>query len=151
MVCKLVLVSSNKPHKSSHTGAECFFLSAVISRECYQCLSTHSWRDCDAKRIRVTCLGSTRCVKASAHRRSGYTDEAYVKGCAATCSASDLAICRDPNYKCELSCCSSDYCNGAYYPRPVHCSSGHCNGASGPLFSGLLLIVTVSLVYLFGF
>ena len=173
MVCKLVLVSSNKPHKSSHTGAECFFLSAVISRECYQCLSTHSWRDCDAKRIRVTCLGSTRCVKASAHRRSGYTDEAYVKGCAATCSASDLDICRDPNYKCDVSCCSSDYCNGAYdprppyyprptpctsghcnddpYPRPVHCSSGHCNGASGHVFSGLLLIVTASLVYLFGF
>ena len=145
----------------------------MISRECYQCLSTHSWGDCNAKQIKVTCLSSTRCVKASAKRRSGYTDEAYVKGCATTCSASSVAVCRNPKYKCEVSRCSSDYCNGdgayhpGYYPRPkpctsghcnddpnprpVHCSSGHCNGAFGPVFSGPLLIVTASLVYLFGF
>ena len=135
VICKLG--SSYKPNKFYHTGADVpFFIIffSVISRECYQCLSTHSWGDCNDKRIKVQCLGSTRCVKASAHRKSGYTDEAYVKGCAATCSASDLDICRNPNYKCEVSCCSSDY----------------CNGASGPVFSGLLLIVTASFVFLFG-
>ena len=51
---------------------------AVFSRECCQCLSTHSWKDCDDKRYRVRCLDSQHCIRASGHSSS---DEAYVKGC----------------------------------------------------------------------
>lgn len=110
--------------------------AAVTSRDCYQCLSTHSFQDCAAKQYRVTCLSSQHCVKASAKRTSGIRDEGYVKGCAATCSASGVPICNEPNVQCKVSCCSSDY----------------CNGASGPTVNRILLIATftASFMYLFG-
>lgn len=110
-------------------------LPMVVSRECYECKSTISFRDCDRNRRRVRCLYSQRCVTAKAYATSGIRDEGYVKGCAAHCSASTLSGCNDPNIKCEVKCCSSDY----------------CNGASGPVISGLLLIVTTGFMYLFGF
>ena len=81
----------------------------MISRECYQCVSTHSWKDCDDKSYKTRCLTSQPCIKASAHTS---VDDAYVKGCAATCSASDLPVCGQPGVKCLVQCCSSDYCNG---------------------------------------
>jgi len=113
-----------------------FFNHAVFSRECYQCLSTHSWKDCDDKRYKVRCLDSQRCIKASGHSS---IDEAYVKGCAATCSASDIPVCNEPGVKCNVDCCSSDY----------------CNGAPGHTFSGLLLMACVPIatgvIYLFGY
>ena len=98
----------------------------VYSRKCYQCLSTHSFEDCDAKRIKVTCLRSQSCVTASAIMTSGIKEKAYAKGCANTCSASKVPVCNDPNVTCEVSCCSSDYCNG-YLPttappkQPLQC------------------------------
>ena len=68
---------------------------------------------------------------AKAYATSGAKDEAYVIGCAATCSASSIPQCNLPNIKCEVSCCSSDL----------------CNGAAGPMVSGLLLIVAAYIVY----
>ena len=122
-------------HISLCNSGYSYFLLVVISRECYQCLSTSSFKACDAGRVKVSCLSSQQCIKASAYRTSGVKDEAYVKGCAATCVASTIEICRNPNYKCEVHCCSSDY----------------CNGASGLLISGFFLILTASLIYFFGF
>lgn len=114
----------------------CFFPNAVFSRECCQCpVSTHSFQDCADKRFKVRCLDSNQCVKAKAYTTSGIKEEAYIKGCAATCSAYDIPLCREPNVKCEVHCCSSDY----------------CNGASVPVFSGVLLIVTASFMYLISF
>ena len=117
------------------TPLPCVFLHAVFSRECYQCISAHSWEDCNDRRYRVRCLGSQTCIKASAHVSA--TDNGYVKGCAATCSASDIPICNDPGVKCNVDCCSSDY----------------CNGVSGHMVSGLLLMACVpiatGIIYLF--
>ena len=76
-------------------------------------MSTHSFEDCYAKQTEVRCLNSQECVTASAHAVSGVKDEGYVKGCAATCLASDIPICNGPNVKCDVKCCSSDYCNVA--------------------------------------
>ena len=39
---------------------------------------------------------------------------AYGKGCAKTCLR--LGDCRKPNFKCEISCFSSDYWNGTSGP-----------------------------------
>ena len=113
------------------------FLIVVISRKCYKCSSTRSWAVCDAKRTKVLCRSSQRCVKikASAYGKYGAKVDAYVKGCAATCVASRIRICNHPNVKCAVHCCSSDY----------------CNGSSGPVVSGLLLIFSISFVYFFGF
>ena len=111
----------------------CFFLvNSVISRECYQCLSTHSWKDCDDKRYKVRCLTSQQCIKASGHNS---VEDAFVKGCAATCSASDIPVCNKRGVKCNVDCCSSDY----------------CNGAPGRMVSGLLLMVATGIVYLLGY
>ncbi|KAM7448971.1 hypothetical protein ABFA07_002979 [Porites harrisoni] len=113
------------------------FLPMVISRKCYQCTSTQSFQDCDAGRYKVSCLYSQYCTKVSVNITSGsFTFEGYAKGCAKTCSASAVPQCNKPGVKCEMNCCSSDY----------------CNGASGPMVSGILLIAsfTASFMYLFG-
>ena len=55
----------------------------------YECLNTHSFKDCDLKRYSVTCLNSQHCVTSSVKITSGTNNEGYVKGCASTCSASD--------------------------------------------------------------
>ncbi|KAJ7393906.1 hypothetical protein OS493_003575 [Desmophyllum pertusum] len=96
----------------------------VISRECYQCISTHSWGACDDKRYRVRCLTSESCLKASG---KSSLEEVYVKGCAKTCSTSDVPVCSEPGVKCEVDCCKTDY----------------CNGAPGRMVSGLLLMACV--------
>ena len=114
----------------------CFFPNAVFSRECFQCpVSTHSFQDCADKRFKVRCLDSNQCVKAKAYTTSGIKEEAYIKGCAATCSAYDIPVCREPNVKCEVHCCSSDY----------------CNGASRPVVGGLFVAATASFMYWFCF
>ncbi|KAL9985437.1 hypothetical protein ACROYT_G007847 [Oculina patagonica] len=108
------------------------FLPVAISRECYQCLSSLSWKDCDDNRIKVQCLASNQCIKVSGHSS---VEDAYGKGCAATCSASNIPVCRKAGVKCEVDCCSSDY----------------CNGAPGRMVSGLLLMVATGVVFLFGY
>ena len=37
--------------------------------------------------------------------------EVFVKGCAKSCTASAISACNKPKFKCEVKCCSSDYCN----------------------------------------
>ena len=146
----------------------------MISRECYDCRSARSFQDCDANRRRVTCLISQHCVTASVKRTSGIKDEGYVKGCAATCTASSIAQCNTLNYTCEVSCCSSDYCNRASPRAPTESPEeattslpgrplgevpgGTTGGALGRTFGGvsnpmvnrILLIVTftASVMYL---
>ncbi|KAM7448974.1 hypothetical protein ABFA07_002982 [Porites harrisoni] len=125
------------------------FLPMVISRECYECRSSFSFQACDASRRRVRCLTSQHCITASAKRTSGIKDEGYVKGCAATCSASGIPICNNPNYKCEVSCCSSDYCNGG--GAGGRAPGGAPGGVSSPMVNRILLIATftASVMYLF--
>ena len=110
------------------------FLFTVISRQCYECLSFHSFKDCDANRISGYC-SSQACSKAKVYSASGH--RAYAKGCAKTCSSSAVPQCNKPGVKCEVNCCYSD----------------NCNGASGPMVNGILLIaiVTATLMILFGF
>ncbi|XP_078356811.1 uncharacterized protein LOC144641636 [Oculina patagonica] len=108
------------------------FLPMVTSRECYQCLSALSWKDCDNNRIKVRCLGSNQCVKATVQDSA---DAGYAKGCAKTCSASDLPACSKPGVKCNVDCCSSDY----------------CNGAPSRMVSGLLLMVATGVIFFLGF
>ncbi|KAL9985436.1 hypothetical protein ACROYT_G007846 [Oculina patagonica] len=108
------------------------FLPMVTSRECYQCLSSLSWQDCNANRVKVRCLTSNQCIKVSGESS---TEAAYGKGCAATCSASDIPVCREPGVKCNVDCCSSDY----------------CNGAPGRMVSGLLLVVATGVIYFLGY
>ena len=134
----------------------------MISRECYECLSSQSFQACDANRRRVRCLSSQHCLTLSIVRTSGIKDEAYAKGCAATCSASSIPTCRNSNYKCKLSCCSSDYCNGASQRTPTESTSlpggplggvpgGAPGGVSSPMVNRILLIATftASVMYLF--
>ena len=112
------------------------FNHTVFSRECYQCVSTSSWKDCDDSRYKVQCLTSNQCIKASG--RSS-TEKAYVKGCAATCSASGIPVCNEPGVKCNVDCCSSDYCNGS----PGHMVSGLLLMACVPIATGVF--------YMFGY
>lgn len=112
------------------------FNHTVFSRECYQCLSSISWKDCDNSRYKVRCLTSQQCIKVSG---SSSTEKAYGKGCAATCSASDIPVCNEPGVKCNVDCCSSDYCNGA----PGHMASGLLLMACVPIATGV--------IYLFGY
>ena len=112
------------------------FNHTVFSRECYQCLSSISWKDCDDSRYKVRCLTSQQCIKVSG---SSSTEKAYGKGCAATCSASDIPVCNEPGVKCNVDCCSSDYCNGA----PGHMVSGLLLMACVPIATGV--------IYLFGY
>ena len=139
----------------------------MISRECYQCVSSQSFRACDASRRRVTCLSSQHCVTISVIRTSGIKDEGYAKGCAATCSASSIPTCNNLNYKCQLSCCSSDYCNGGTPTEstsppggplggvpggaPGGSSRGTPGGVSSPMVNRILFIATftASVMYLF--
>ncbi|CAH3034724.1 unnamed protein product [Porites lobata] len=112
-------------------------LPVVISRKCYQCTSTQSFQDCDAGRYKVSCFNSQYCAKVRVNVTSGsITGEGYAEGCANTCSASAVPLCNKTGVKCEMNCCSSDY----------------CNGGSGPMVSGILLIATftASIMYLFG-
>ena len=112
------------------------FNYVVFSRECYQCLSTHSWNDCNSKRYKVRCLNSQRCIKVSGHSS---IEDAYGKGCAATCSKADIPVCNEPGVQCHVDCCSSDYCNGA----PGHMVSGLLLMACVPIATGV--------IYLFGY
>ena len=73
------------------------------SRMCHHCFSTHSFKECDAKRTRVTRSPSQHCVKARVYARSGVKHTSYDKGYANTCSPSAIDVCRDPSYKCEVS------------------------------------------------
>ena len=65
--------------------------------------TAHSFKECDAMRRRVTCSPSQHCVKARVYARSGVKHTSYDKGYANTCSPSASDVCRDPNYKCEVS------------------------------------------------
>ena len=38
-------------------------------------------------------------------------DEAHAKGCAVTCNATDIPLCREQGTVCKLGCCFSDLCN----------------------------------------
>lgn len=84
-----------------------------ISRVCYQCPSTDSLKDCNKKRIKITCKYGQPCVTASAHSIPEDNEVLYYKGCATTCVASDVPICSHPNVKCQIDCCHSDLCNKA--------------------------------------
>jgi len=96
----------------------------VTSHVCYQCLSRHSFENCDRRRFTVKCKNWQPCVKAS-------SEEYYFKGCTTTCVASTIWICNLRNVDCRVHCCYSDLCNDASIPND----------------SGLILVVIVSFMY----
>ena len=129
--------------------------TSLVSRKCYQCISTRSFEDCDAHV--KTCSSSQFCVTVSAMSTSGVKVEAYARGCATSSSASDVPICNQPNVKCDMKCCSSDYCNDGltYNPYTPDRYSPSRNVSLIPfpaLWSayGGLFVITV-IVYMFGF
>ena len=139
----------------------------------YECLNTHSFKDCDLKRYSVTCLNSQHCVTSSVKITSGTNNEGYVKGCASTCSASDQFQ-HATNSKSSVKLV--DKCNGAPERAPTESPGGAPRGlpagwnlgrvpvvpswgaagralgrVSSPMVYGILLIATfiASLMYLF--
>ncbi|KAJ7393905.1 hypothetical protein OS493_003574 [Desmophyllum pertusum] len=96
----------------------------LISRECYQCISTHSWGACDAKRYKVRCLTSQSCLKASAKVP---LKKFISKAAPQNLLSIRIPVCSEPGVKCEVDCCKTDY----------------CNGAPGRMVSGLLLMACV--------
>ena len=99
-----------------------FFLVTVITGQCYRCSSRHSYKDCDANRKKVYCRSTSTCIKMRFSATTG--GEAYLKGCAPS-PCRGTADCSKFNIKCEQSCCSSDY----------------CNGASGPVVNAVILLI----------
>ena len=118
---------------ASLIGNLLFFLATVITRQCYRCRSIHSFKDCDANQKKEYCRSTSTCFKMRFSTTTG--GEAYLKGCAPS-PCRGTGDCSKSNIKCELSCCSSDY----------------CNGASGPVVNAVILLIasfTSSFRYLF--
>ncbi|CAH3148404.1 unnamed protein product, partial [Porites lobata] len=93
----------------------------------------HSFKDCDANQKKEYCRSTSTCFKMRFSTTTG--GEAYLKGCAPS-PCRGTGDCSKSNIKCELSCCSSDY----------------CNGASGPVVNAVILLIasfTSSFRYLF--
>ena len=117
----------------------------MTSLKCYQCVSTHSWEDCDDKRIQILCLPSQQCMTASGHSS---VEDVYVKGCITTCQASDIPFCRETGVECKVKCCSSDFCNDVFRPKgifpvPDTPQSTPCSGSS--LSSPCNFLISISL------
>ena len=55
-------------------------------------------------------MGSNDCVKVKISSTKTSLI-GYAKGCAKTCNARDVPACQDPAIKCEIHCCSGNYCN----------------------------------------
>lgn len=91
--------------------------------QCYHCISSKSWDDCDDVREVLSCSDDEEqsCAKLGLHgERSGETIQGYFRGCF------DTSLCEDDNdckfesddesltiTKCDFSCCTEDLCNKA--------------------------------------
>ena len=85
--------------------------------KCYKCVSTKSYGDCDDIRKEMTCgPGFDRCYKGSVSIKGGGASvDEFEKGCLTEIACSnikDSALCKD-KVKCEVSCCTGDFCNTA--------------------------------------
>ncbi len=128
---------------SSFVNFHTFSFNTAISRKCYQCRSRYSWKACEDTQIKVECQTSQECITFSAH--TSLADHVYEKGCAITCSAYRIAICRVNGILCKVQCCSSDYCNGGQSPTTATTKAPyfkHTNPTSGCL----LLSASISII-----
>ena len=87
--------------------------------QCYQCIGTKSWDDCESVKTKVNCSSSeNRCSKAYRDiKKGGVSVKDYGKGCISAdfCkTATDTDACKEGT--CELDCCSGDLCNAATVP-----------------------------------
>ena len=87
--------------------------------QCYECLSTKSWDDCESSKTKMNCSSSdNRCFKAYADIKvDGKSQKGYSKGCdsADDCkTATDSEPCKKGT--CKIDCCSGDLCNAATVP-----------------------------------
>ena len=112
--------------------------------QCYKCLSTKSWDDCESAKEVVNCSSSdNRCFKAYVNiKDDGKSVEGYNKGCdsADDCkTATDTEACKKGT--CKIDCCSGDLCNAGTIPLG--------NAATVPLVSAIILsacaVLTTSL------
>ena len=112
--------------------------------QCYKCLSTKSWDDCESVKIVVNCSSSdNRCFKSYADIKvDGESVEGYGKGCysAEVCkTATDTEPCRKGT--CKMDCCSDDLCNAATKPLGNAATKPLGNAATVPLVSAIILTV----------
>ena len=87
--------------------------------QCYECLSTKSWDDCESRKDVENCSsGENRCFKGYADsEEDGSSKKAYRRDCfsAEKCkTAADIKACKKGI--CKVDCCSGDLCNVATVP-----------------------------------
>ncbi|XP_073238825.1 uncharacterized skeletal organic matrix protein 2-like [Porites lutea] len=91
--------------------------------ECFKCVSSKSWDDCDSNKQVMTCPSSYDvCGKISCEGKSkGVPSKFFVEACLAY-SKCNREVCRKVATKsvtidkCHVTCCKSDLCNGAKEP-----------------------------------
>lgn len=102
-----------------------FFTGSAL--KCYRCESTKSWAECnDSAKNVITCsAGLSRCGKV--FKRADQIST-FARGCLSAKQCHDgpehFEICRKTQERgskvtCQMSCCSSDLCNGAAHVSVV--------------------------------
>lgn len=91
-------------------------VSFACGLQCYRCLSTKSWDDCESVKKVINCSSSeNQCFKAYEDiKKDGVSMKGYGKGCSSAedCkTATDTDACKEGT--CEMDCCSGDLCNSA--------------------------------------
>ena len=91
--------------------------------ECFNCVSSKSWDDCDSNKQKMTCSSSDDvCGKISYEGKlKGVASKGFFEACWVY-SNCNREVCRkvarkgETIDKCHVTCCKSDLCNGAKVP-----------------------------------
>lgn len=112
---------TSKRYKLIYLSFHLFVYYSAFGLKCYNCLSTTSMADCQAKQKEVNCSSSnTRCLTQSFKYKIIIDIKTYTKGCQSKSYCdSELGkkICTQANgEKCEETCCEGDLCNTSLVP-----------------------------------